>query len=250
MYFLDSAGYYRKFIRNFANIAKPLTILTHQQAEFEWAPAHYTAFLTLKESVIQAPILHNLDVTKHYIAYTGASHNACGAQLSQEHDGTEFPIAFLSHTFLAIQRKWSTTEQEAYGVYYAVTKWTYYHEGAKIIVGNDHKPLTRFLNGKNANNKVNRWGLELATYNITFEWKSGACNKAADCMSWPVELPQDRPATVNMLFATNLDGPAFNTRSWTAQCNFTEDTTRWPQSDSYTRCHWHNMHYMKITNHR
>ena len=38
--------------------------------------------------------------------------------------------------------------------------------GAEVIIQNDHKPLARFLNGKNANNKVNRWGLELATYNI------------------------------------------------------------------------------------
>ena len=74
-----------------------------------------------------------------------------------------------------------------------------------------------FLMEKNANNKVNRWGLELATYNITFEWISRACNKAADCLSYLVELPQDSPARVNMIHAANLDGPAFNTRSWTAQ---------------------------------
>ena len=65
----------------------------------------------------------------------------------------------------------------------------YYLQGAEIIVRNDHKPLARFLNRKNANKKVNRWGLELATYNITFEWISGACNKAADCLSHLVELP-------------------------------------------------------------
>ena len=75
--------------------------------------------------------------------------------------------------------EWSTTGQEAYGVYYAITKWNYYLQGAAIIVRNDHKPLTKFLNGKNANNKVYRWGIELATYNITFEWISGARNKAA-----------------------------------------------------------------------
>ena len=109
-------------------------------------------------------------------------------------------------------------------------KWNYYLQGAEIIAGNDHKPLARFLNGKNANNKVNRWGLELATYNITFEWISGAHNKAADCLSHLVELPQDRLTTVNMLSATNLDGPAFNTRSRTAQCTSSEDTT--PQSDA------------------
>ena len=45
-----------------------------------------------------------------------------GAQLTQEHDGTEFPIAFLSLTFSETQRKWSTTKQEDYGVYIAVIK--------------------------------------------------------------------------------------------------------------------------------
>ena len=116
------------------------------------------------------------------------------------------------------QRKWSTTEQEAYGVYYAITKWNYYLQGADIIVQNDHKPLNKFLNGKNANNKVNRWGVELATYNITFEWISGACNKAADCLSCLVELHEDKTVPINMLSVTNTDGPAFNTRSQTHQC--------------------------------
>ena len=120
--FLGLVRYYRKFIRNFAKMAKPLTLLTCQQAKFEWTPTHHTTFLTLKESVIQVPILHSPNPVKHYIVYTDGSDDACGAQLSQEHDGTEFPIAFLSHTFTGMQRKWSTTEEETYGVYYAVTK--------------------------------------------------------------------------------------------------------------------------------
>ena len=70
---------------------------------------------------------------------------------------------FVTHTFTETQRKWSTTKQEAYGVYYTITKWNYYLQGADITVKNDHKPLTWFLNGKNANNKVNRWSLEITT---------------------------------------------------------------------------------------
>ena len=115
------------------------------------------------------------------------------------------------------QRKWSTIEQEAYEVYYAITKWNYYLQRADIIVQNDYKPINKFLNGKNANNEVNTWELELATYNITFEWTSGACNKAADCLVHLVELPQDKPVPINMFSATNTDGPAFNTRSQTHQ---------------------------------
>ena len=60
----------------------------------------------------------------------------------------EFPIAFLLHTFMETQRKLSTTEQEAYGVYYTVTKWYYYLQDADITIQNDHKPLAKFLNGK------------------------------------------------------------------------------------------------------
>ena len=94
-----------------------------------------------------------------------------------------------------------------------MTKWNYYLQGADIIVRNDHKPLAKFLNGKNANNKVNRWELELAAYNITFEWISGAKNKAADCLS---RLVEQLPATltlINILTVIHTNGPAFNTRS-------------------------------------
>ena len=213
--FLRLVGYYRKFIKDFAQIAKSLNILTQQQVKFEWTPEHHEAFLKLKESIIQALILHYPNPNKSYIVYTDTSDDACGAHLTQEHDRTEFPIAFLSHTFSETQSKWSMTEQEAYGVYYTITKWNYYLQGADIIVRNDHKPLTKFLNGKNANNKVNRWGFELAAYSMTFVWISGAKNKAADCLSCLAELPQNTPALINLLFITNSDGPAFNTRSQT-----------------------------------
>ena len=82
---------------------------------------------------------------------------------------------------------------------------------------------------RNANNKVNRWSLELATYNITFEWISGAKNKAADCLSWLVEPTTLTTTTVNMLTATLTDGSAFNTRSCTQQTS--PDTTLTPHPD-------------------
>ena len=181
--FLGLVGYYRKLIKHFAKIVKPLTMLTRMDVKFEWKDTHNNTFMKLKEAIIQAPILRYLDTTKPYIVYTDASDDACGAQLSQTHNGTEFPVAFLSHTFTDTQRRWSTPEQEAYGIYFAVRKWNYNLQGSDIIVRNDHKPLARFLNGKNENTKINRWGLELASYNIMFEWISGARNKAADCLS-------------------------------------------------------------------
>ena len=167
--FLGLVGYYRKFMKGFAKIAKPLTLLTRQQVKFDWTPEHHTTFLNLKEAIVQAPILHYPNPKKKYTVYTDALDDACGAQLLQEHNGTEFPVAFVSHTFAETQWKWSTSEQEAYGIYYAITKWNYYQQGADIIVRNDHESLAHFLNGKNTNNKVNRWSLELATYKISFK---------------------------------------------------------------------------------
>ena len=88
-----------------------------------------------------------------------------------------------------------------------ITKYNYYLQVVDIIVRNDHKPLARFLNGKNANNKVNKWGLELATYNITFQWISRAHSKAAECLSCLVELTQSMPPPINLLPVTNSDDP-------------------------------------------
>ena len=138
--FLGLVGYYRKFIKNFAKIAKPL-MLTRMDVKFKWKDTHHDAFMKLKEAIIQAPILQYLDMTKPYIVYTDVSDNACGAQLSQIHNRTKFLVAFLLHTFTDTQRRWSTPKQEAYGIYFTIKKWNYYLQGADIIVRNDHKPL-------------------------------------------------------------------------------------------------------------
>ena len=86
--FLRLVGYYRKFIKGFAKIAKALTLLTRQQVKFDWTWEHHTAFLCLKEAIVQAPILHYPNPSKKHIVYIDASDDACRAQLSQEHNGT------------------------------------------------------------------------------------------------------------------------------------------------------------------
>ena len=91
-------------------------------------------------------------------------------------------------------------KREAYGVYYVITKWNYYHQFSDVIVHSNHKPLQKFLNGKNTNNKVTHWSLELVTYNITLKWISSAANKAVDCLFRLVEVLN----IVNKLPASSL----------------------------------------------
>ena len=101
--FLGLVGYYRNFIKNFAKIAKPITLLTRQIVKFEWTPEHQEALMKLRDSIIQALIPQYPNPSKRYIVYTDASDDACRAQLTQEHNGIEFPISFLSHTFSETQ---------------------------------------------------------------------------------------------------------------------------------------------------
>ena len=82
--FLGLVGYYRKFIKGFAKVAKPLTA-THQTTSKIWMDARPSdmAFEHLKNAIVQAPILHYPNPNKTYIVYTDASDDACRAQLSQ-----------------------------------------------------------------------------------------------------------------------------------------------------------------------
>ena len=153
------------------------------------APAYFQELVTgvLKDlpfamAYLDDIIIYSSTPEEHLEHIRTVFEKLCDAKLSMKLSN-EFPVAFLSHTFTDTQRRWSTPEQEAYGIYFAIKKWNYYLQGADIIVRNDHKPLAQFLNGKNENTEINRWGLELASYNITFEWISGARNKAADCLS-------------------------------------------------------------------
>ena len=84
------------------------------------------------------------------------------------------------------------------------------------------------------NNKVNRWSLELATYNITFEWISGAKNKAADCLS---RLISPTGNSINRLTASITDGPAFHTRSCTQSAS---DSASTPQVIPQPHISWDN----------
>ena len=83
------------FIKNFAQITDPLTAFTHHDTKFVWTSGHHTAFSTLKITFLEAPVLHYPDPSKCYIVYADASDDACGARLSQKHDGQELQLHFF-----------------------------------------------------------------------------------------------------------------------------------------------------------
>ena len=80
--FFALVGYYRKFIKNFAQIAKSFRILMQHDANLDWTLDHQAVFISPKWPLIWVPILHSPDPSKRYIVYTDSSDDACGAQLS------------------------------------------------------------------------------------------------------------------------------------------------------------------------
>ena len=76
-----------------------MTGLTQHDAKFAWTSNHLTAFNTLKSALLEATIFHYPDPSKYYVVYMDASDDVCRAQLSQEHNGKELPVAFPSDTF-------------------------------------------------------------------------------------------------------------------------------------------------------
>ena len=94
--FLGLAGYYRRFISQFAKIAVPLTNLTRKNTPFTWSLREGEAFKALKDVLQHAPILELADPTRDHILTTDASGFAMGAVLSQVWEDGEHPIAYES----------------------------------------------------------------------------------------------------------------------------------------------------------
>ena len=93
---------------------------------------------------------------------------------------TEFPMAFLSDTFWTHKESGAPQSKKPLEYTMQLPNGTTIFKEQILSQGITTNHLLNFLMEKNTNNRVNRWGLELATYNITFEWISRACNKAAD----------------------------------------------------------------------
>ena len=117
--FIGLAGYYRRHVRNFAEIAKPLTSLTKKELPFEWTYEHQQAFQNLKEILSTEHLPIYPDFTQPFIVACDASTKAVGAVLSQLNDGEENPIACCSRQLSLAESKYSVTALELLGLIFA-----------------------------------------------------------------------------------------------------------------------------------
>lgn len=120
--FLDLAGYYRKYVRYFATIAKPLTDLLKKHSLFVWTMEHTTAFELLKKALSTAPVLAVLDFTQQFCIETDASKDGIEAVLLQN----GHPLAFISKPLGIRNQGLSTYEKEYMAILLAIEQWRMY----------------------------------------------------------------------------------------------------------------------------
>ena len=142
MEFLDLAGYYRRFVPNFARVAGRLHSLTRQEVPFHWTGECQLAFDRLKELLSTPPVLAYPNFDQPFTLYTDASGKGLGAVLEQEDSGGQtHPVAYASRTLSKHERNYGITELEALGVIWALRHFRAYLLGHSCVVMTDHAPL-------------------------------------------------------------------------------------------------------------
>lgn len=185
--FLGLSGYYRRFIKNYSKITKPMTkYLKKDQTVDTNDPEFIESFTKLKETIASDQVLAYPDFELPFILTTDASNYAVGAVLSQVQDKVERPIAFASRTLNKAETNYSTIEKEALAIIWAIRKYKPYLYGNKFQLFTDHKPLT-FIKTSTKNNRILQWRLELADCQYTPEYKQGKANVVADALSRKTE---------------------------------------------------------------
>lgn len=181
--FVAFANYYRRFIRNFSGITKPLTNLSRKRIPYEWTAECENSFNTLRKCFLEAPLLAYPDFSKEFKVTVDASHMACGAVLSQEHDDGDRPILFLSRTFKKGEANKPIIEKELLAIHFALQSLRPYLYGTKFTVFSDHKPLIYLYKLKSPSSKLTRIRLDLEEFNFEVVHISGKSNVVADALS-------------------------------------------------------------------
>lgn len=181
--FLGTTGYYRRFVRDYANIAQPLHKLSEKAGAFVWSEECQEAFDKLKNALISAPILAYPREEGEYILDTDASNFAIGCVLSQVQDGEEKVIAYGSKALKKEERNYCVTRRELLAVVEFLKKYRHYLGGRPVRVRTDHGSLRWLLNFKNPEQQLARWLEVCATFNLTLEHRPGKQHQNADGLS-------------------------------------------------------------------
>ncbi|GJS12152.1 putative reverse transcriptase domain-containing protein, partial [Tanacetum coccineum] len=174
--FLGLVGYFRRFIKGFSKVAKPMTKLMQKKVTFEWGDKKEASFQTLKNKLCSAPIASLPQGAKNFIVYCNASHKGLGAVLMQN----EKMIAYVSRQLKIHEKNYTTHDLELVEVVFALKIWRHYLYGTKRMVFMDHKSLQHILDQKELNMRQRHWLELLNDYDCEIRYNPGKANIVAD----------------------------------------------------------------------
>ncbi|WVZ83843.1 hypothetical protein U9M48_030941 [Paspalum notatum var. saurae] len=177
--FLGLAGYYRRFIKDFSKIAKPMTSLTKKNAKFVWGPKCEEGFRELKKLLTTAPALAQPDVTKPFDVYCDASGRGLGCVLMQEGR----VIAYASRQLRKHETNYPTHDPELAAAVHAPKIWRHYLPGNTRHIYTDHKSLKYIFTQPEPNMRQRRWLELIKDYDLEIHYHPGKANVVADALS-------------------------------------------------------------------
>lgn len=188
--FLGLANYYRKFIKDFSKIAKPLHSLTKKDVKFNWDENARKAFEHLKNTLISAPVLAHFDPNAPTEVRVDACGYGVGAILLQGEKPRVRPVAYASRTLSKAEQNYSITEKECLAAVWALNYFRPYIWGKRVTIVTDHHSLCWLKSVKDPAGRLARWSLRLMDYDYEIRHKSGRLHSDADCLSrYPASDP-------------------------------------------------------------
>ena len=188
--FMGLAGYYRRFVPDFAKIATPLTKLTRKNEKFIWTEKCEESFQELKGRLVTAPVLTLPDDQGNFVIYSDASHKGLGCVLMQHNS----VIAYASRQLRPHEQKYPTHDLELAAIVFALKIWRHYLYGEKCEIYTDHKSLKYIFTQKELNMRQRRWLELIKDYDCSINYHPGKANVVADALS--------RKERLNMLTTT------------------------------------------------
>lgn len=181
--FLGLCSYYRRFIRNFSVVAKPLTNLTCKDSPLVWDSKCQTAFDELKSCLTGPEIMAYPKAGASFILDTDACDVGIGAVLSQVSDGQEKVIAYASRTLNRAERNYCVTDKELLAVKHFIEYFRQYLLGTEFTVRTDHQALKWLFSLKEPKGRIARWIEILSAYHFRVEYRQGRKHANADALS-------------------------------------------------------------------
>lgn len=183
--FLGFANFYRRFIRDFAKVVRPLTDLTQKDAEFRWTDEAEQAFQCLKQMFVSAPNLLIFDPDRETVLETDSSGYCTGGVLMQYDDnGVLRPCAFMSKKNLPAECNYPIYDKELLAIVKCLREWnSELRSVPEFKVLTDHKALEYFATVRKLSERQARWSVLLSEFNFKIFYRPGSLNGVADALS-------------------------------------------------------------------